>query len=229
MKNVDRARYFKNKPCSDDNVGKEMYFFSGIRGSAAFFAASNPTSDSRSGIACEKILRLVGGSFLNRPSLCDEAMDTLSDFANKSVFALQEAYKSFFANTAMLFVCKGKARAMLTGNSRVYYLSDGKAVQVCEERDHLLFGKGGRYKETFPAEFPLSGKVNAFAAVCGDGNASFSTAELESSYDGTSSAEEWAEKLSVLRSEEDKLSIMTVILPRREGLLAFFKKHEKNK
>ncbi|MGN0675272.1 MAG: hypothetical protein ACI4KG_05940 [Oscillospiraceae bacterium] len=224
MKKADFARYFINKPCNDNYAGSDMCFFSGRRGSSAVFAAAHPTSDSRSGIACEKILRVMADSFLGRPSLCDEAMNTLSDFANKSVFALQEPYKTFMADSGVLFIRKGKARCVLSGNSRVYFISDGKASAVCEAKDYLLFGKKSRFKEDIPPEFSLSGRVNAFAIICGTGNADLELQQLESSFDGASSADEWAERLSRLCSGNDRLSIMTVILPERRGIFSIFSK-----
>lgn len=210
----------------DNFAGSDMCFFSGRRGSSAVFAAAHPTSDSRSGIACEKILRVMADSFLGRPSLCDEAMDTISDFANRNVFALQEPYKTFLADSAVLFIHKGKARFILSGNSRVYYLSDGKATRVCEARDYLLFGKKARFKEDIPREFALSGKVNAFVLICGTGNTDLDIQQLESSIEGVSSADEWAERLNRLCSDDDRLSLMTVILPERRGIPSFFSKRK---
>ncbi len=224
MKKADFARYFINKPCGDNYADGNMCFFGGMRGSAAAFAAAHPTQDSRSGIACEKIIRVMADSFLGRPSLCDEAAETLSDFANKNVYALQEPYKTFLADAAVLFIHKGKARFVLSGNSRVYYLSDGKAAVMSEARDYMLFGKRARFKEDIPPEFPLSGEANAFAVVCGTGNADFDAEQLEYSFKDSSCAEEWAEKLSSLCSDEDRLSLMTVILPKRKGISAFFSK-----
>ena len=99
----------------------------------------------------------MADSFLERPSLCDEAANTISDFANKTVYALQEPYKTFLADAAVLFIHRGKARFILSGNSRAYYLSDGKAAVMSEAREYTLFGKSVRFKEHFPPEFPLSG------------------------------------------------------------------------
>lgn len=228
MKKADCARYFKNKPCKDDHAENDMCFFSGIRGRSAAFAAAHPTPDSRSGIACEKILRVMVESFLGRPSLCDEAMETISDFANRNVFAVQEPYKTFLADAAVLFIHKGKARCVLSGNSRVYYFSDGKASDICEAKDYLLFGKKARFKEDIPPEFALSGKLNAFAIVCGTGDIDLDKSQLESSFEGVSNADEWAERLNGLFRDENRLSIMTVILPERKGISAFFQK-ERNK
>ncbi len=206
-----------------------MCFFSGIKGGSAVFAAAHPTSDSRSGIACEKIIRVMADSFLCRPSLCDKAMETFADFANKTVYALQEPYRAFLADTAVLFVHGGKARFIFSGNARAYYLSDGKAVVMSEARDYMLFGKTIRFKQDYPPEFPLSGNSNAFAIVCGTGNAAFDAEQLESSFEGVSCADEWAEKLTKLRSDDDRLSLMTVILPRRKGISAFFKSGAQDK
>lgn len=203
-----------------------MCFFADGRGSSAVFAAAHPTPDSRSGIACEKILQVMGDSFLGRPSLCDEAMETLSDFANRSVFAVQEPYKTFLADAAVLFIHKGKARCVLSGNSRVYYLSDGKASDICEAKDYLLFGKKARYKEDIPPEFAFSGKLSAFAVVCGTGNIEIDKNQLESSYNGVSSADEWAKHLISDRFGDSRLSIMTVILPERKGISALFSKRK---
>ncbi|MGN1136548.1 MAG: hypothetical protein ACI4SF_10050 [Oscillospiraceae bacterium] len=226
MKKADCARYLKNKPCKDDNAESNMCFFSEIRGRSAAFAAAHPTPDSRSDIACEKILRVMGESFLGRPSLCDEAMETISDFANRNVFAVQEPYKTFLADAAVLFIHKGKARCVLSGNSRVYYLSDGKASDICEAKNYLLFGKKARFKEDIPPEFTLSGKINAFAVVCGTGDIDIDKNQLENSFEGVSNADEWAERLISDHFGDRRLSIMTVILPERKGISAFFSKRK---
>lgn len=222
MKKADFARYFINNLCEDNYADGNMCFYSGMRGGSAVFAAAHPTADSRGGIACEKILRVMADSFLSRPSLCDNAAYTLADFANKSVFALQEPYKTFFADAAVLFIRKGKARFVLSGNSRVYCLCGGKASVMSEKRSYALFGKSLRYKEEIPSEFSLYGETNAFAVVCGTGNADFDAEQLESSFKGISRAEEWAERLCKTRSEGDRLSIMTVILPKHKGIADFF-------
>lgn len=168
----------------------------------------------------------MGESFLGRPSLCDEAMETISDFANRNVFAVQEPYKTFLADAAVLFIHKGKARCVLSGNSRVYYLSDGKASGICEAKDYLLFGKKARFKEDIPPEFVLSGKINAFAVVCGTGDIDLDKSQLESSFEGVSNADEWAERLISDHFGDSRLSIMTVILPERKGISAFFSKRK---
>lgn len=224
MKKADIARYYVNNLCENDFENGNMCFYSAMRGGTAVFAAAHPTADSRSGIACEKILTVMAESFLRRPSLCDNAANTLISFANKSVFALQEPYKTFLADAAVLFIHKGRARFVLSGNSRVYCLCDGKTGVMSGKRDYALFGKSLRYKEEIPLEFPLSGGTNAFAVVCGTGNVDFDAEQLESSFAGISRAEEWAEMLCKTRSESDRLSIMTVILPKRRGIADIFAK-----
>lgn len=224
MKKADIARYFVNNPCEDNFAEGNMCFYSAMRGGTAVFAAAHPTFDSRSGIACEKILTVMADSFLRRPSLCDDAAYTLTSFANKSVFALQEPYKAFFADAAVLFIHKGKARFVLSGNARVYGLCDGKAKVMSENKDYVLLGKSLRYKDKIPPEFPLSGEASAFAVVCGTGNVDFDAEQLEGAFAGVSRAEEWAERLCKTRTEGDRLSVMTVILPQRKGIADFFAK-----
>ncbi len=213
MKRADAASIYNSAPCSDESL-----FFSGFAGSSAMFGAAHPTEDSRGDAACGKIMHIASDSFLHRPSLCDEAVNSISGFINRDIYSLQEPYRAFLAHSAIVFIHKKKARCIFSGNGRIYHLSGGKVIGSTEQREYLLYGKKIRYKENFAPEFDLARGDNSFVICCGNSSADIEADVLESIFASSVSAEEAAQKLGD-SLPGNELSVMTVKLPERKSLL----------
>lgn len=138
-----------------------------VHGKAFFCGIAYPTEDSRSYAACEKALEIGSSSFLRRPSLCDEAVNTIAGFINEGLYALQDPGKPFFCNLAIIYGFRGKARWMVSGESVIYHFQDSRLIRqsaVCREP---LLGKYVCWKETLEPEFDVSHSTNAFLLYSG--------------------------------------------------------------
>lgn len=131
--------------CDKERDGQDpsnSFFRLGTRGRAVFCGIAYPAVGSRGREACETVLQVAGDSFLRRPSVCDEAVETISDFVNGSVYALQRPYDNCFCSTAILFAFQGKARWAVSGNVKVWHFQDGRLADVSgDENRHQILGE----------------------------------------------------------------------------------------
>lgn len=140
------------------------------RGKALFFGVGYPTEDSRSALACEKAFQIAGDSFLRRPSLADEAMETIARFINEGIFILQDMEKRFRCSAAFLYVYKGMGRVFSAGNALALHYRDGKLTHRFYTSDAPEIGSMLRGGSIFSPEFDISEGTNGFV-LCAAGKA----------------------------------------------------------
>lgn len=154
----------KFKDCCDKVRGNDEnpFFRLDAKGKALFCGVTYPTENSRSDIACKKALEIGADSFIRRPSLCDEAMDTISTFINEGIYIFQEADKRFLCSTAILYVFRGRARWVVSGNAGICHFRNGKLINRTEGSSIPLFGERVRWNADTEPEFDVSEGENAF-------------------------------------------------------------------
>lgn len=158
---------FKNYCDKKTEERESSYFKLCSRGKAAACSVAYPTKESRSDAACERVVGVSVDSFLRRPSLCDEAINTISGFINEGVYILQEPDKSFLCSSASLYVLRGRARWIVSGNARVYHFCGAGHVNVSRESREPLFGEKVRFKPEAEPEFDVSYGTDIFLLCSG--------------------------------------------------------------
>lgn len=176
----------KFKNCCDKVRGNDEnpFFRLDAKGKALFCGVTYPTEDSRSDIACKKALEISADSFIRRPSLCDEAMDTISTFINQGIYIFQEADKRFLCSTAILYAFRGRARWVASGNAGICHFRDGKLINRIEGNNIPLFGERMRWNVDAEPEFDVSEGENAFLLYSAGSSIDFKEKLLEIEQNG---------------------------------------------
>lgn len=208
---------YKNEPQED------VFYSVSRRGGASAYAVAYPTVDSRSHAACENIVGVVTDSFVRRPSLCDEAMQGISDFANESVYSLQDPEKTFFADCAMLYIFKNRMRCTAFGNAAVYYFNNGILQHIYDGAENRLLGKSLRFSVASEPEILIPKGENAFFIFSGRETSRPDTDALAAALAASENAEEWISALK-LEEKNSRCSVMAVVLPEKRLLSFSFKK-----
>lgn len=208
---------YKNEPQED------VFYSVSRRGGASAFAVAYPTEDSRSHAACENIVGVVTDSFVRRPSLCDEAMQGISGFANESVYSLQDPEKTFFADCAMLYIFKNRMRCTAFGSAAVYHFNNGILQNVYDGAANRLPGKSLRFSVTCEPDAAIPKGENAFFIFSGRETFRPDTDTLTASLAASGNAEEWILALK-LEEKNSRCSVMAVILPEKRLFPFGFKK-----
>lgn len=154
--------YFKG--CCDRSLetAKDSYFALCSKGAAVTAGVTYPAKDSRSDIACRKVLEISKDCFIQRPSLKDIAIDTISTFINEGIYIFQEPDRAFLCNTALLYVLNGKARWVTAGNAVICHYVDGHLAKMADLHRSPLFGERIRWREKAAPEFDISHGVSSF-------------------------------------------------------------------
>lgn len=161
-----KAKY-KNYCDKASMENTDTFFRLDMRGRAIFCGVAYPTKESRSDLACKKILEISAESFIRRPSVCDEAVDTISTFMNEGIYIFQEKEKQFLCSAAILFVFRGEARCIVSGDAGICHFRDGKLIRRITGDNIPLFGARIRWKHKAQPEFDISQGENAFLLYSG--------------------------------------------------------------
>lgn len=189
------------------------YFTLRSKGAALVAGATYPARDSRSDIACRKVLEIGAESFIQRPSLGDVAVDTISTFINEGIYIYQEPGKAFLCSTALLYVLHGKARWVVSGNAVIYHFRDGRLVSKSAERKSPLFGERVRWNEKESPELDISHGANAFLLCSAAEDLEFPATLTEHGSPADLSPDEWAEAaLSEFRGRRCSAAVVTLPL-----------------
>ncbi|MGN0643298.1 MAG: hypothetical protein ACI4JJ_09120 [Huintestinicola sp.] len=203
-------KHYSDYDCKDP---ENKLFGVGRRGAAAAFAAAYPTENSRGTAACERAVTVSTESFVQRPSMRDEAVETITGFINQGIYGIQEPGKTFFCSAAALYIFRRKARCVVSGNAKIYYFSDGKLRSVSEGNEDVLLGKRLNLHCKFDPPFELSGGVNSFLLVSGGDSADIDISPIEGAE--ISYAEELTEKL-LPELKKQGCSALAVVLPKKK-------------
>ncbi len=222
MQGINLRSYsdYKNEPQED------VFFSVSRRGGASAFAVAYPTADSRSHAACENIVGVVTDSFVRRPSLCDEAMQGISGFANESVYSLQDPEKKFFADCAMLYIFKNRMRCTAFGSAAVYHFSNGILQHIYDGAANRLPGKSLKFSVACEPDTAIPRGENAFFIFSGRETFCPDTDTLAAALAASGDAEEWISALK-LEEKNSRCSVMAVILPEKRLFSFGFKKGKK--
>ena len=210
---------YKNFCNYDSGEAENKFFRVSEKGGAAAFAAAYPAKGSVVLSACERAVTVSTESFIRRPSLCDEAMKTITGFVNEGIYGMQEPRKKTLCSAAVLYIFRGKARCVTMGNSVILYFSDGKLVSAFEGKEDVLPGVSLREKFESEPEFDLKKGKNAFLIVSSGDKPVLDVSVIESGLQGSETAEDWIKAISP-GLEGRRCSALAIDLPaRKNGLM----------
>lgn len=169
-----------------------------------------------------KVTRIMIENFLRRPSLRDEALEHILEFANSGVMIKQTPAYRVECSTAALMVHKDAFRWMRMGDVCLYHFVDGQLVNSAEEPSSPALGAGQQTKMDALPETQLGQGENSFL-LCSASFAKYvKTTEMENALSAADSAEQWLKMLKDLyedRSQGEPYSIMTVFVPSKRRRL----------
>lgn len=204
-----KAKY-KNYCDKASAESADSFFRLDARGKALFCGVAYPTKESRSDIACKKLLEIGAESFIRRPSVCDEAVDAISTFMNEGIYIFQEKEKQFLCSAAILFVFRGEARWIVSGNVGICHFRDGMPVKKAEGCHTPLFGARIRYEQTAEPAFDISRGENAFFL--------YSCAQREDLDAAMERAADWrGEKAMIAEVAGRHCSAAAIVLPNKKS------------
>ncbi|MGN0638768.1 MAG: hypothetical protein ACI4J0_10390 [Huintestinicola sp.] len=185
------------------------------RGAASAFSAAYPADNSIGISACERAVTVSTNSFVQRPSMRDEAAEAITGFVNEGIYGMQEPGKNVFCSTAALYIFRNKARWTVSGNAKIYYFADGKLQSVSEGNEDVILGKRLNLHCKFEPPFELQKGVNSFLIISGADNIAIDAAVLEKELAASSDAAEWTERISP-ELKKQRCTALAVILPKKK-------------
>lgn len=218
---MDRVSY---RNYCDKGGGKQenLFFAFGSRGRAAAFGVAYPEMGSICQTACEKVLKIGIGSFLQRPSLGDQAVSTITDFINEGIYILQEPRKEVFCSFAILYVLRDKARFIVSENAGIYHLQDGKMQEISRGYKTPLPGKKMRSGHKLAPAFDVSGGGNGFLLCSGMEDEGFQTKLENKVLPASANADAWAESVIEECYGEHGSALAFVLPEKKSPLLRIF-------
>lgn len=194
------------------NYGSNQYFSFQEKGAALTAAVTYPAKISRSDVACAKALEISTGSFIQRPSLSDTAVSTISSFINDGIYIYQEPDKKFLCSIAVCYALKGKARFIVSGNAAVYHFNNGQPVNSLNGRKLPMFGEKLHWKEKAGPESDISQGTNAFILCSADEDEALPDAFPETLFSPDMGAGEWTDA-TVSYFNGRKCTAAAIVLP----------------
>lgn len=163
-----------------------------------------------------KVTRIIIENYLRRPSLRDEAISKILEFADNGVMITQTPAYRVQCATAALMISKNCFRWIQTGQVSLFHFVDGQVVHASDMDAHPPIGAGETTGDVASAVYTLGEGENSFL-VCSDSFAKYvHPGEMEKALSAADSAEQWLAMMKGLyedRSQGEPYSIMTVFVP----------------
>jgi hypothetical protein len=214
MVKVSCINYCDKQPEDRENP----FFLWAERGRATVCAVAYPTADSCNTEACENVLAISADSYLNRPSMQNVAVETISGFINEGLYGLQKPRKPVLCSPAMLFLLGDKARWVVSGNARIYHFQDGGLVNISQDKKTPLFGQKIEWREAVEPAFQVSKGQHVFLLYSGEEDVVLDKDELEGRLGASEDVEETANGLLSI-FEGKRCSVAVLMLQKRKGFL----------
>lgn len=204
--------HYSSYDCSDP---ENKLFGVRRRGAASAFAAAYPADDSIVISACERAVNVSTNSFVQRPSMRDEAVEAITGFVNEGIYGMQAPGKTVFCSTAALYIFRKQARWAVSGNAKIYYFSDGKLQSVSAGNEDVILGKRLNLHCKYEPPFELQKGSNSFLIISAADKIDPDISVLERELASSSDAAEWVEKISS-ELKKQRCTALAVILPKKK-------------
>ena len=165
--------------------------------------------------------RLGVDSFLRRPSLRREAMETIGGFMNHTVMAWIRPYPDFSFDAAALFLLKDQVSWLISGTGAVLIYVDGQLYKSSAPKPYPVLGIAHSYEPEVMEPVSLPEKVEdkvALLLLSGSCPGQDSLEIIRESLFSAESPEAWLEK--VMTQNLPGASALAVFLPPKKKIFS---------
>ena len=208
MKQIPAVSY--NSKAQGEGVISTASEFKGKNGCVVLAESENESKGH--GSASSKVTKILLENFLRRPSLNDEAMSHLANFANDGIFAMQSPQYRTSCSAGALFFHKDSYRYLGFGTVRAYHFVDGQIIHAYPETPVESLGSRQHIDSISQPAAKFGKGENSFLLCSANFASAITPDELEESLAEATTAEHWVTLLRNLfesrSSEEYALTVM---------------------
>ena len=165
-----------------------------------------------------KVTRVMLENYVRRPSLREEALQKLTEFAHDAICVQQAPNYQVECDIAALMIQGNQFRWICTGDVRIYHFVNGQVMETNEgTKPPLGSGKEQIMPEVLPPTEFRKGE-NSFLICSGSLARVVKEHEIENALSVANSAEDWMRALKDLyedRCGDEPVALMAVFMPER--------------
>lgn len=161
-----------------------------------------------------RVTRSVFDNFMRRPSIEDQAIQTIAAMANNDLAMMRNADEDpVLCDAAFVFIDRKQARFLISGRSSAWHFGDGKLLHRSLTGSAMTIGTGPRYTARLEPVFELCPEKNAFLAGSPTLAASVNDSELEELLKVSASPKEWMDRLVEKVGPDKEFCAIAAFLP----------------
>lgn len=165
-----------------------------------------------------KVTKVVLENYMRRPSLKEEALKKLTEFAHDAICVQQAPNYPVECAMGVLMIQDNRFRWITTGDVRIYHFVNG---QIMEENEGTAQRLGSGHEQTMPEVLPATEfrkGENSFLVCSGSFARVVREEEIENALSAADSAEDWLRALKDLyedRCADEPFALMTIFMPEK--------------
>lgn len=168
-----------------------------------------------------KVFDVVAQHYMRRPSLKDESLQKITEFAHDAICVQQAPGYEAECDTVLLMTQGSKFRWVCTGGARIFYFVNGQVMDSSDGKSPRL--GSGREKEMPEGitETEFTKGENSFLMASENFWRVVSEAEMENALTSSENAEEWLDALKALYEDRsaEPYALMTIFMPQKRKRL----------
>ena len=169
-----------------------------------------------------KVTRVVLENYLRRPSLKEEALKKLTEFAHDATCVQQAPGYQAECAMGLLLTQGNQFRWVVTGDVRIFHFVNGQIMETNRGTSPRLGSGKTREMPEVLAETGFRQGENSFLLCSGSFTRYVSDQEIENALSLSDNAEEWLRTLREMyesRCEDEPYALMTVFMPEKRRRL----------
>ena len=165
-----------------------------------------------------KVTKVILENYLRRPSLKEEALQKLTEFAHDAICVQQAPNYPVECAMGVLMIQDNRFRWITTGDVRIYHFVNGQIMETNEGTAKRL---GGGHEQTMPEVLPATEfrkGENSFLICSGSFARAVREEEIENALSIADNAEDWLRVLKNLyedRCADEPFALMTIFMPEK--------------
>ncbi len=169
-----------------------------------------------------KVTKVVMDSYMRRPSLREEALKKMTEFAHDAICVQQAPGYQAECATGILMTQGDKFRWICTGEIRIFHFVNGQIMETNRGNAARLGSGKTREMPEVLAETDLKQGENSFLICSGSLTQYVKEHEIENALAMSENAEEWLRTLKNLyedRCQDEPFALMTIFMPQKRKRL----------
>ena len=170
----------------------------------------------------KKVADVVLEHFVRRPTLKDEGLQKITEFAHDAICVQQSPGYAAECDLAIVMTQGSKFRWINAGGARVYYFLNGQIMEKTEGKTPRLGNGAEKEMPEGIAETEFQKGENSFLLCSESFAAVVSEADMENALASADSAEDWLKALKALYEDRagEPFALMTVFMPQKRKRLS---------